>query len=223
MLLCDAIIFDLDGVLIDSTACLERHLRAWATRQGLDPSVVLDAAHGRRTAETIQLVAPHLDKHAEAAAIEEAEACDTVGVVDIPGAHDLLAALPPAAWAIATSNARRTALLRLQHTGLLTPRVMITSESVRRGKPDPEVYLLAAEQLGVDPRRCVAVEDAPAGLSAARAAGMTAIGVLGTHVAAQLSEAQIVIARLANLRVERLPSHAEARLAVIGEEWHIQL
>jgi len=165
---CDAIIFDLDGVLVDSTPCLERHMRQWAAKHGLDAAIVLSLAHGRRTAQTIRLAAPQLDAEVGATAIEAAEAADTEGVVDMPGACALLAALPSTAWPIATSNSRRTAIMRLHHTGLPIPRVLITAESVQQGKPHPEGYLSAAEQLGVDPRRCLVVEDAPAGVSAGR-------------------------------------------------------
>jgi len=147
-------------------------------------------------------------------AIEAAEAADTEGVVDMPGARALLAALPPTAWAIATSNSRRTAIMRLHHTGLSTPRVLISAEAVQQGKPHPEVYLAAAAQLGVDPRRCVVVEDAPAGISAGRAAGMIVLALVGTHAARQLRQAHAVIAQLSHLHVEALPSQTEARLRV---------
>jgi sugar-phosphatase len=211
---CDAIIFDFDGVLVDSTPCIERHMRRWATKHGLDAAAVLSLVHGRRTVETIRLAAPHLDAEAEAAAIEAAEAADSEGVVDMPGARALLAALPSTAWAIATSNSRRTATMRLRHTGMPIPRVLISAESVQQGKPHPEVYLSAAEQLGVDPRRCVVVEDAPAGVSAGRAAGMVVLALVGTHAARQLRQAHAVIEQLAHLHVEALPALADARLRV---------
>ena len=213
-ILCDALMFDLDGVLIDSTPCLERHMRQWAAKHGLDAATVLSLAHGRRTVETIQLAAPHLDAEVEAAAIEAAETADSEGVVDMPGARALLAALPAGTWAIATSNSRRTAIMRLHHTGLSIPRVLITAESVQQGKPHPEAYLSAAAQLGVDPRRCVVVEDAPAGVSAGRAAGMVVLALLSTHAARQLRQAHAVIEQLAHLHVEALPTQAEARLRV---------
>jgi sugar-phosphatase len=103
--------------------------------------------------------------------------------------------------------------MRLQHTGLPIPRVLVTTEAVQQGKPHPEVYLAAA-QLGVDPRRCVVVEDAPAGISAGRAAGMIVLALVGTHAARQLRQAHAVIAQLAHLHIETLPTQAEARLHV---------
>jgi len=206
---CDALIFDFDGVLVDSTPCIERQMRSWAARHNLEASTVLSLAHGRRTTETIRLAAPHLDAEAEAAAIE---AADIEGVLGMAGARALLAALPATAWGIATSNTRRTAIMRLQHTGLPIPRVLISAESVQQGKPHPEVYLSAATQLGVEPQHCVVIEDAPAGISAARAAGMVVLALVGTHAARQLRQAHAVIAQLAHLYVETLPAHSEARL-----------
>jgi sugar-phosphatase len=104
--------------------------------------------------------------------------------------------------------------MRLQHTGLPIPRVLLTAESVQQGKPHPEVYLAAAAQLGVDPRRCVVVEDAPAGISAGRAAGMIVLALVGTHAVRQLRQAHAVIAQVAHLHIEMLPPQAEARLHV---------
>jgi sugar-phosphatase len=205
---CDALIFDLDGVLVDSTPWIVRHMRRWAAEHGLDPATVLSLAHGRRTAETIRLAAPHLDAEAEAAAIEAAEAADSEGVGDMPGARALLATLPATVWAIATSNSRQTALMRLRHTGLSIPRILISAESVQQGKPHPEAYLAAATQLRVDPRHCVVVEDAPAGISAGRAAGMVVLALVGTHVARQLRQAHAVIRHLAHLHVEALPARS---------------
>jgi mannitol-1-/sugar-/sorbitol-6-phosphatase len=200
--------------LYNSTPCLERQMRSWAARHGLDAAAVLSLAHGRKTIETIRLAAPHLDAEVEATAIEAAEAADTEGVVEMPGARALLVALPPKAWAIATSNSRRTATMRLRHTAMPISRVLISAESVQQGKPHPEVYLSTAEQLGVDPRRSVVVEDAPAGVSAGRAAGMVVLALLGTHAAHQLRQAHAVIEQLAHLHIEALPPQAEARLRV---------
>jgi mannitol-1-/sugar-/sorbitol-6-phosphatase len=211
---CDALIFDLDGVLVDSTPCIERQMRSWAARHELDTAAVLSLAQGRRTVETIRLAAPHLDAEVEAAAIEAAEAADTEGVLEMPGARALLATLPATAWAIATSNSRQTAIMRLRHTGISIPRILITAEAVQQGKPHPEAYLTAAAQLGVDPRHCVVVEDAPAGISAGRAAPMVVLALLGTHAARQLRQAHAVIEQLAHLHIEALPAQSEARLRV---------
>lgn len=198
---CEALLFDLDGVLVDSAACIERLLRDWALQHALEPAHVFATSHGRRTIETIQLVAPYLDAAAEAEALTTREAVTTEGVVEVAGARELLRAVPPNRWAIVTSGDRSVATLRLRSTGLPEPRVLICAADVTRGKPDPEGYLAAAEQLRVAPESCLVVEDAPAGLEAAHAAGMRSIGVAGTHAAAALSRATVTIAALAAMRV----------------------
>ena len=189
---CDAVLFDLDGVLVDSTACVERHWRIWAVAHALDADETMRFVHGRPTVETIRLVAPHLPAEVEASRLNAAEAFDTAGVVAIEGAADLVRALPPAAWAIATSGTRDTALTRLRHTDVPVPRVLITADDITRGKPDPEPYLLAAAGLNVSPARCVVVEDAPAGISAGRAAGMRVVAVATTHAIAELKDASVI-------------------------------
>lgn len=200
---CAAVLFDLDGVLVDSAACVEKSWRDWAARHALDAERVLEVAHGRRTMETIPLVAPHLDVHAEVAALEATESHTTEGVFEVPGARELLAPLPPNTWAIVTSGVRSVATLRIRHTGLPMPRVVVCADEITRGKPDPEGYLEAARQLGVDPAMCVVVEDTPPGLQAARAGGMRSIGVTGTYPPSALSVADHVVSRLAELRITR--------------------
>jgi sugar-phosphatase len=194
------LLFDLDGVLVDSTECVTRTWRAWARAKGLDPATILAIAHGRRTIDTIRLVAPQLAAEAEAATLAQSEAQETVGVHEVPGARDLLQALPPMAWAVITAGIRAVATLRLRHTGLPTPGVLIAAEDLRRGKPDPEGYLAAAARLHVPPADCVVVEDAPVGLEAARAAGMRAIALTTTHAAAQLMTAAWGLRALAHIR-----------------------
>ncbi len=198
---CAAILFDLDGVLVDSAACVERTWRQWAEKHGLDPGLVLAEAHGRRTIETVQRVAPHLAAASEVAALAESESNTTEGVFEVPGARELLAPLPLDVWAIVTSGIRTVATLRIRHTGLPMPRVLVCADEIGRGKPDPEGYLTAAQRLGVAPVACVVIEDTPAGLEAAQAAGMRAIGVSGTYGRAALTNAEFTIDRLNALSV----------------------
>jgi sugar-phosphatase len=200
-LYCEAMLFDLDGVLVDSVACSKQVLREWAQSHGLELARVMTVSHGRRAIETIQLVAPHLDAAAEADLLIARESCTTDGVHEVAGARELLRTLPPTRWAIVTSGTRSIATLRLRFTGLPVPPILICADDVERGKPDPEGYLAAAARLHVLPESCVVVEDAPAGLAAARAAGMRSIGVVGTCDAAALAQATITIPRLAALRV----------------------
>ncbi len=202
-LLCDAILFDLDGVLVDSTVVVERHWRQWAERNELDPEEVVRIAHGRRTVETIGRMTPHLDAEEEAARLSAEEGADTEGLKVIPGAEELLHALPEDRWAVATSCMYEMAETRLVHMGLpWPPPALVTAEDVERGKPAPEVYLRAARQVGVAPERCVVVEDTPIGVEAAHAAGMQAVGVTTNYTPEELSEADAVVSTLRDLRVE---------------------
>ena len=200
-MVCDAILFDLDGVLVDSARCVERTWERWARRHGLDPARVTATAHGRRTIETVQLVAPHLAAADEAAALAASESTTTDGVFEVPGARELVTDLPDDAWAIVTSGIRAVATLRIRHTRLPTPRVLVCADEIARGKPDPEGYLTAAERLGVRATDCIVIEDTPPGLEAARAAGMRSIGVSGTYPPSALSLADCVVPKLGSLRI----------------------
>jgi len=214
---CAAILFDLDGVLVDSSACVERTWSGWAIKHGLDPRRVIELAHGRRTIETVQLVAPHLSAATEVSALTTSESTTTDGVLEVRGARELLLSLPNGTWAIVTSGSRSVATLRIRHTGLLMPEVLICADEVQRGKPDPEGYLTAAKRLGISPSDCVVIEDAPAGVEAARAAGMRAIAVSGTYAPEALAIADYTIPNLSTLQVSRTHSGAPldigARLA----------
>jgi sugar-phosphatase len=198
---CDAVLFDLDGVLIDSSRCIVRHWRAWADQHGLDLAAIMRTAHGMRTVETMRLVAPHLDVEEDAERFEAGEVADTEGVLEIAGAATLLRTLPPDAWAIVTSASPKLAVARLRRVGLPLPRTLVTADDVRQGKPAPEPYLLAAEQMGLTPDRCVVVEDSPAGIEAARAAGMPVIAITTTHAPEQLRRYGWLIERLCALDI----------------------
>jgi len=208
----DALLFDLDGVLVDSAECVRRVCTNWAMTRGLDPVRVLAFSQGRRVQETVRTWVPHLDFDAEVAMLVALEARTTDGLRSVPGAAALIASLPPNAWAVVTSGARQVATLRLSHVGLPVPPTLVTADDVRLGKPDPEGYLAAAKALGCDAKRCVVVEDAPAGIQAAHAAGMRSIGIASTFAAAQLQGADMICDRLDQLRVERATSGGRLRL-----------
>jgi sugar-phosphatase len=178
---CSAVVFDLDGVLVDSTGYVEQQWRRWAVSKGLPVEPFLRVCHGRRALETIRLAAPHLDAEAEVASFApEEEAGDQV-LMPVDGAPRLLQTLPVGSWAVATSGIRAVATDRLRRAGLPIPGVLVCAEDVLRGKPSPDVYLLAAAGLGVVPTQCLVVEDAPAGIEAARAAGMGVVALTTTH------------------------------------------
>ena len=184
-----AVLSDLDGVLVDSAAVIEQAWRGFADRHGLDPDEVVAAGHGRRSIDLIRLVAPHLDAEIEAANVEREEIAQTTGLRPLPGARELVDAVPAERFAIVTSGSRALALARLRAAGLPVPAVLVTAEEVDDGKPHPAGYLRAAELLGVDPAHSVVLEDAPAGVEAGRAAGMTVIAVLTTNDASALTKA----------------------------------
>jgi mannitol-1-/sugar-/sorbitol-6-phosphatase len=198
---CAAILFDLDGVLCDSTRQVDREWREWAAHKGVDGDAIMAIAHGVRTIEVIRRVAPHLDAAAEAAAIENHEAHDQTGVVVMPGAIDLVKTIPVGRWGVVTSGSRLLATNRLRHCGLPVPEVLVTSDDVTNGKPDPEPYLRGATKMRVSPAECVVIEDAPAGIQSARAGGMKVIGLASTYAAERLVEADAVVQGLAGIRV----------------------
>ncbi len=172
---CDAVLFDLDGVLIDSTPAVERVWTRWAEAHGFEPHEVVQRAHGRPSIVTIREYLPHANHEAENALVERAEIEDIEGVVPLPGALDLLRSLPADRWAIVTSSTRPLAKVRIAAAGLPQPKFFVTSTDVTNGKPHPEPYLQGATRLGFSAERCIVVEDAPAGIRAGKAAGMRVV------------------------------------------------
>ncbi|HVG74953.1 MAG TPA: HAD-IA family hydrolase [Thermoleophilaceae bacterium] len=194
-----AVLFDLDGVLVESREATERVWMAWARKNGVGEEELRSAMHGVRSVEVVRTVRPELDAEAEAAGIEEAQAVDTEGLRAIPGAAAALSALREDRVAVVTSATRRLAAARLAAAGIAPPAVMVTAEEVTRGKPDPEGYLAAADRLGVDPAEALVVEDAPPGIEAGRAAGAATVAVTSTHGADELLHADVVIGTLREL------------------------
>lgn len=172
---CSAMLFDLDGVLIDSTPAVERVWTKWAIEHGFDPVEAVRRAHGRPSITTVREYLPNADHAAENRIIERREIEDLEGVVPLPGAAELLAALPPERWAIVTSCTRPLAEVRLRAAGLPRPLHFVTSSDVKNGKPAPEPYLTGAKKLGFAPEDCVVVEDAPAGIKSGKSAGARVI------------------------------------------------
>jgi sugar-phosphatase len=204
-----AVLSDLDGVLVDSTGSTTRAWRSFAERNGLDPEVILAEMHGRRSEDLVRLVAPGLDAPREAADVERRQTDDSDDVRALPGARELIAAIPPDRFAIVTSCPEPLARARLRAAGLPVPAVLITSERVGAGKPDPEGYVNAARTLGVDPAHCLVLEDAPVGVAAGLAAGMTVFAVVTTHAEADLHAAHRRVADLCVLLPFSVRSTAE--------------
>jgi len=199
---CAAILFDLDGVLVDSTGSVTRQWRRWAEEHNMDPQKVVEIAHGVRTIEIVRRLAPHLDAEAEVKRIEKREADDQEGVAVMPGAADLLKAIPEDRWCVVTSGTRYLATARLKLANLPTPSVLVSADDVSKGKPDPEPYLMGAKLLGMKPAECLVIEDAPAGIRAAHAGGMKAIGITSTYPASELQEADAVVQKLVQIKVK---------------------
>ena len=186
---CGALLFDLDGVLIDSTPAVIRVWTQWAMAHGFDPAEVVRTAHGRPSISTIREYLPHGDHEAENRVVESGEIADLNGVVPLPGARELLEALPPDRWTIVTSCTRQLGTTRLGAAGLPIPPRLVTCDDVKNGKPDPEPYLKGASLLGVAAKDCIVVEDAPAGIRAGKAAGARVIACRTTSPEQELRDA----------------------------------
>jgi sugar-phosphatase len=197
-----ALLFDNDGTLVSSLASVQRCWTRWAREYGITPEEFARVPlHGRPAAEIVADLLPAEVVPEAVARVEQLEVEDVPGggVELLPGTRAFLDALPAERWAVVTSATRRLAEARLDAVGIL-PKTLIAADDITRGKPDPEPYLLAARRLGVDPARCVVFEDAPAGLQAGRAAGMTCVALATTHRADEL-DADLVVDDLSALSV----------------------
>jgi sugar-phosphatase len=194
-----AVLFDLDGVLVDSTRAVERAWRRWARDQHVSVDDVLAVSHGRPARDIVRMFAPHLDVREVAEQVlllAREEARDVTGLVAIPGARECVAAACRGPWAVVTSGGRALAVARLAAACLPVPEVLVTADDVTAGKPDPEPYERASRALEVRAGDCVVVEDSPAGVLAGKRAGMTVFAVTTTHPAAALHDADQVFPAL---------------------------
>jgi mannitol-1-/sugar-/sorbitol-6-phosphatase len=194
-----AVLFDLDGVLVESREPTERVWLEWAAKNGIEEGALRSAMHGVRSVEVVSSLRPDLDAVVEAEGIELRQAEDVDGLRAIAGAAEALLALREDRVAVVTSATRPLAAARLRAVGIQPPVVMVNAEDVSRGKPDPEGYLTAARLLGVEPVEALVVEDSPPGIEAGRAAGAATVGVTSTHGASELGAADVVIGSLEEL------------------------
>lgn len=183
---CSALLFDMDGVLVDSTHAVARVWRQWALEHGFNAEEVVRAAHGRPSLATVRQFLPQADHQNENLEVERREIEDLEGVVPMPGALQLLHRLPSSRWTVVTSATRPLAEVRLRAAGLPLPETLVTADDVQNGKPHPEPYQKAASLLGCVPSDCVVVEDVPAGIRSGKAAGARVIACLTTVDAAEL-------------------------------------
>src|SRR5258708_4748014 len=200
---CKGLLFDLDGVLVDSTPAVARVWTVWANKHGFDPQETIRKAHGRPSLATIRELLPEADHAAESAIVERMELEDTADVIALPGAVELLHALPANKWTVVTSCTRRLALVRLRAAGLPAPEKPVTSNDITTGKPHPEPFLKGAALLGLAPADCVVFEDAPAGIRAGKAAGAPVIALQTTQRDDLLRHAgaDLIVADFSSLRV----------------------
>jgi mannitol-1-/sugar-/sorbitol-6-phosphatase len=198
---CAALLFDMDGTLVDSTAVVERAWGWWADRHRLPLAEVLAFSHGRPTRDTMEYFLPGINAGPEAAEMERYEENQTDGILAVPGAKAATLAAQKGAWGVVTSAQRVLAESRLATAGLPVPRVLVPVDEIERGKPDPEGYLKAAKLLQVAPDRCVVFEDTRPGIEAAEAAGMRAIGLLTTFPA-EILRCEWVIRDFRDIRFE---------------------
>ena len=203
---CQAILFDMDGVLLDSTAAVARVWKGWAQEHGFDPDHVAHIAQGRPSLTTIRELLPHADHEAENRIVERREIEDLEGVVACAGARELLAALPQESWALVTSSTGPLAKVRLRAGGLPWPKYVVTGSDIVRGKPDPEPFLKGAAILGIAPADCLVLEDSPAGIRAGKAAGCRVLALRTTMTEEVLREAgpDWIVDNCANLTVAEI-------------------
>ncbi|QKN81047.1 sugar phosphatase [Scandinavium goeteborgense] len=207
---CKGFLFDLDGTLVDSLPVVERSWCHWADRHGLSHSEVLNFIHGKQAITSLRHFLPgrtEAEIQVEFSWLERMESEDTAGITALPGALALLNHLDDAGipWAIVTSGSVPVAHARHRAAGLPEAKVFVTAEQVKRGKPEPDAYLLGAELLGFDPTECAVVEDAAAGMLSGLAAGCHVIAVNVPGDAPRLNEADFVLTTLEALSIHRQP------------------
>ena len=215
------LLFDMDGVLISSTASVNRCWKQWCELYGVANAERFEVPHGIRAVDIVRMLKPEFDEAQVAEglrAIEALEIEDTGDIVALPGAKALLEKLPAERWAIVTSATRLLLLARLVAAGLSVPEQLISGDMVARGKPDPEPYRRGAELLGLAPGECVVVEDAPSGVGAGVAAGCGVLGVLGTHPLSELEGATWLVRSLKEIEARVLADGLELRFAPVGVE-----
>ncbi|HZN20298.1 MAG TPA: HAD-IA family hydrolase [Micromonosporaceae bacterium] len=193
----EALLFDLDGVLVDSAGSITRAWRRWAERRGVAWTALAPHVTGRHAVDTIRAVRPDLPDHQvrrDADEVNAEQVEDITGVVAIPGMVDVVSAATRAPWAVVTGCPRALALARLRACGYPLPPVLVTAEDVARGKPAPDGYLRAAAALGVAGERCVAIEDSASGVAAAQAAGAAVVMLLVRPVPAMSRAGTVTVA-----------------------------
>lgn len=191
-LICKAILFDMDGTLVDSTQVVELAWTRWAARHNIPLEAVLSFSHGRPSIATVTHFLPDRDHTADLKEMALHEETQVEGILAVPGAREILSALQHHPWAIVTSAWRTLAETRVKAAGLILPKVLVPVDEIRNGKPDPEGFLNAARQLGVAPADCVVFEDTRPGIDAGLSAGMQVVALLTTMPATSLRHRPLI-------------------------------
>ena len=222
-ILCSALLFDMDGVLVDSTPAVARVWTAWAAEHGFDPVRVVKQAHGRPSLVSIQELLPDASPEAQLAEdrwMQQAEIADVADVVALHGAAPLLSQLPPDRFAVVTSAVRELAEVRLRAAGILPlVRHMVTASDIQHGKPDPEPYLKGAAALGLPPSNCIVIEDAPSGVRSGKAAGCRVLAIRTTTHDPELlaGGADWIVNDCASIRLAAPPTPRELVLDLVDD------
>jgi sugar-phosphatase len=186
---CAGLLFDNDGVIVDSTPSVNRSWRRFAAAYGVPNAALVEIAHGTRAVDIMQTLVPGIDQVEGLKLIDAIELADLGDVKILPGVKQLLESLPKDRWTIVSSATAALLAARLNVAGVPLPDRMVSGDQVTKGKPDPEPYLKGAENLGFHAADCVVIEDAPSGVKAGKAAGCRVLGMVETHTAEQLREA----------------------------------
>ena len=191
---CKAVLFDMDGTLVDSTRIVELAWGSWAARHSIPLKDVLDFSHGRPTIATLECFLPGRDHSEDLEELAQFEETETAGILAVPGAAEVLRALQTRKhpWAVVTSAWRKLAETRLGAAGLPLPKVIVPIDEIRNGKPDPEGFLRAAALLGMAPADCIVFEDTRPGIDAGMSAGMQVVGLRTTHSSEQLRHQPVI-------------------------------
>ena len=214
----EALLFDMDGVLINSIPAVERVWSRWSAERGFDVHEVLRHAHGRPSIATLRDLLPDADHEAENRLIEQAEIDDVEGIVPLPGVKELLASLPADRWAIVTSCTRPLAKVRIAAAGLPEPALFITSNDITHGKPHAEPYQKGARGLGFAPEQCIVVEDALAGIASGKNAGARVIAFTTPATMADLVAAKPdwILKDASSIRLDAVAPKLQLALDEVG-------
>ena len=200
---CKGFIFDVDATLVNTMLVINNIWQTWATQKGIELSNVLPHVHGRKIIETLTLVDPQYSNVGEENEVKEIAIKAMKSATEIEGALRFVESIPSQSWAIATSGPRKVAETSLIASGFKLPKNMVCAEDVKYGKPHPSPFLLAAQNLGLEPNSCVAFEDSPAGVKSAKAAGCFTIAILTSHKKEELAFADLIIDGFSSLSLKQ--------------------